>query len=54
MSVVYATVNGVLVEEGRGGIVTCNGTDTLGSVILTRDALAGWSWHRSRDCLHYC
>ena len=38
MSVVYATVNGVLVEEDRGGVVTCYGTDTLGSVIKTTDA----------------
>ncbi len=38
MSVVYAAVDGVLVEGDRGGIVTCNGTNTLGSVTQTNDA----------------
>lgn len=38
MPVVYATVNGVLVEEDRGGTVTTYVRDTLGSVIQTRDA----------------
>ncbi len=38
MSVVYATVNGCLVQENRGGVVTRHVADTLGSVIQTRDA----------------
>ena len=38
MSVVYATVNGRLVQENRGGVVTRYVADTLGSVIQTRDA----------------
>ena len=38
LSVVYATVNGVLVEEDRGGAVTCYVSDTLGSVVKTTDA----------------
>ena len=38
MSVVYATVNGRLVQENRGGAVTRYIADTLGSVIQTRDA----------------
>ncbi len=38
MSVVYATVNGRLVQENRGGNVTRYVADTLGSVIQTRDA----------------
>lgn len=38
MSVVYATVNGILVEEERGGVVTCYVRDTLGSVIKTTDS----------------
>lgn len=37
MSVVYATVGGVLVEEDRGGAVTCYVSDTLGSVVKTTD-----------------
>ena len=37
MSVVYATVNGRLVQENRGGVVTRYVADTLGSVIQTRD-----------------
>jgi RHS repeat-associated protein len=38
MTVVYATVNGRLVQEKRGGNVTRYVADTLGSVIQTRDA----------------
>jgi RHS repeat-associated protein len=38
MSVVYATVNGVLVEEDRGGVVTCYVSDTLGSVAKTTES----------------
>jgi len=38
MSVVYATVNGRLVQENLGGVVTRFVADTLGSVIQTRDA----------------
>ncbi len=38
MSVVYATVNGQLSEESRGGSVTTYVSDTLGSVIQTRNA----------------
>ena len=38
MSVVYATVNGRLVQENRGGVVTRYVADTIGSVIQTRDA----------------
>lgn len=38
MSVVYATVNGRLVQENRGGNITRYVADTLGSVIQTRDA----------------
>ena len=37
MSVVYETVNGRLVEENRGGVVTRYLPDTLGSVIKTAD-----------------
>jgi len=37
MSVTYATVNGVLVEEHRGGDVTTYVSDTLGSVVKTVD-----------------
>jgi len=37
MSVVYATVNGRLVEENRGGVVTRYLPDTLGNVIKTAD-----------------
>lgn len=37
MSVVYATVNGRLVQENRGGVITRYVADTLGSVIQTRD-----------------
>jgi len=37
MSVTYATVNGVLVEENRGGDVTTYVSDTLGSVVKTVD-----------------
>ncbi len=38
MAVVYATVNGRLVQENRGGVVTRYVADTLGSVIQTRDS----------------
>jgi RHS repeat-associated protein len=38
MSVTYATVNGRMVQENRGGTVTKYVPDTLGSVIQTRDA----------------
>jgi RHS repeat-associated protein len=38
MSVKYATVNGRMVQENRGGTVTKYVPDTLGSVIQTRDA----------------
>ena len=37
MSVVYTTVNGRLVEENRGGVVTRYIPDTLGNVIKTAD-----------------
>ena len=37
MSVVYTTVNGRLVEENRGGVVTRYIPDTLGNVIKTTD-----------------
>jgi len=37
MSVTYATVNGVLVEENRTGTVTTYVADTLGSVVKTVD-----------------
>jgi len=37
MSATYATVNGVLVEENRGGDVTTYVSDTLGSVVKTVD-----------------
>jgi RHS repeat-associated protein len=43
MSVVYATVNGRLVQENRGGVVTRYVPDTLGSVIQTRDAAGNQS-----------
>ncbi len=39
MSVVYATVNGRMVQENRGGTITKYVADTLGSVIQTRNAL---------------
>ncbi len=38
---VYATVNGQLVEENRGGTVTEYVPDTLGSVIQTTDSSGG-------------
>ena len=38
LSVVYATVNGELVEETREGVITTYVSDTLGSVIQTRNA----------------
>ena len=38
LSVVYATVNGELVEETRDGVTTTYVSDTLGSVIQTRSA----------------
>ncbi len=38
MSVVYATVNGRMVQENRGGTITKYVADTLGSVIQTRNA----------------
>ncbi|MBX3095996.1 MAG: hypothetical protein KF812_03965 [Fimbriimonadaceae bacterium] len=38
MSVTYATVNGRMVQENRGGVVTHYVADTLGSVIKTLDA----------------
>ncbi|MBX3095995.1 MAG: hypothetical protein KF812_03960 [Fimbriimonadaceae bacterium] len=38
MSVTYATVNGRMVQENRGGTVTRYVADTLGSVIKTTDA----------------
>jgi RHS repeat-associated protein len=38
MSVKYATVNGRMVQENRGGTVTKYVPDTLGSVIQTQDA----------------
>ncbi len=38
MSVVYATVNGRMVQENRGGTITRYVADTLGSVIQTRNA----------------
>ena len=38
LSVVYATVNGELVEETREGVTTTYVSDTLGSVIQTRNA----------------
>jgi len=38
MAVTYATVNGRLVQESRGGGVTRYVADTLGSLIQTRDA----------------
>ena len=37
LSVTYATVNGELVEETRGGVTTTYVSDTLGSVIQTRN-----------------
>ncbi|MBS1707748.1 MAG: hypothetical protein JSS65_03395 [Armatimonadetes bacterium] len=38
MAVVYATVNGRLVQESRGGAVTRYVSDTLGSCVQTRDS----------------
>ncbi|MBS1707747.1 MAG: hypothetical protein JSS65_03390 [Armatimonadetes bacterium] len=38
MAVVYATVNGRLVQESRGGVVTRYVSDTLGSCVQTRDS----------------
>ncbi len=38
MSVVYTSVNGILLDENRGGEVTTFVHDTLGNVIETRDA----------------
>ena len=37
MSVMYATANGVLLDESRNGTVTTYVADTLGSVIKTVD-----------------
>jgi hypothetical protein len=36
MTVVYATVNGSLVQENRGGVVTRYVSDTQGNVIQSR------------------
>ncbi|MBS1707751.1 MAG: hypothetical protein JSS65_03410 [Armatimonadetes bacterium] len=38
MAVTYATVNGRLVQENRGGTVTRYVSDTLGSCVQTRDS----------------